>query len=233
MKQLHIGPGRDKLPGQWDTLDVRPGSTYEVELGKHRHLPIPTGTYDLIYMSHVIEHIPWWKTVAVLDDLNRILKVGGRLEVWTVDAYKVAQRLIDAEDNDEKWLPDNWRRFNRRGDPVLWCAGRLFAYGSHPGDPNWHKALFTKKHLARCFEEAGFDHYFLDRSCVRGHDHGWINLGICGIKTKASDSGPYIGQALGRDPEATPPVQGSIQPPSALPSAESHEASSDELLCLA
>jgi len=92
MRSLHIGPGRDKLPG-FETLDIRPGYDWQADASKD--LLFPTGTFDLIYCSHVIEHIPWWRTQSVLDGWHRILKPGGSLELWTVNAAKVARVLLE------------------------------------------------------------------------------------------------------------------------------------------
>jgi SAM-dependent methyltransferase len=184
MRSLHIGPGRDKLPG-FDTLDIRPG--YDIQADAAGPLPIANDTYDLIYASHIIEHIPWWKTVDTLKEWLRILKPGGSLEIWTVNAAKVARQLLENEDNFSNWIPDNWRRHNPGRNPYLWSAGRIFAYGEDAADPNWHKALFTPKHLSACLYEAGFSAGVeeLDRREVRGKDHGWINLGLRAVK--ASD----------------------------------------------
>jgi SAM-dependent methyltransferase len=178
MRQLHIGPGRDKLPG-FETLDIRPG------LADHtadaRVLPFPDQTFDLIYASHIIEHIPWYETDALLKEWLRVLTPGGSVEIWTVNGANVARLLLDAEDIGERFdwkSPDGWKRHGASDDPFKWCAGRLFAYGPD-GDPNWHKALFTPRYLKNCLLKAGFaDPRYLDRSKVRGKDHGWINLGM-------------------------------------------------------
>jgi len=198
VKQLHIGPGKDKLPG-FDTLDIRPG--YDIQADAAGPLPISDSTYDLIYASHVIEHIPWWKTIDTLKEWARILKPGGQLEIWTVNALKVANILVAAEEGmGFSQTPDRWTRYNPEKDIYKWCAGRLFAYGPVPGDPNWHKALFTPKHLRACFVNSGFTNVrVLERP--RGKDHGWINLGMCGTKT--SDSGPCTEPAASTVPPTT------------------------------
>lgn len=180
MRSLHIGPGRDKLPG-FDTLDIRPG--YDIQADAAGPLPLADNMYDLIYASHVIEHIPWWETINTLNEWHRILKPGGNLEIWTVDAAKVARVLLEYEDNGGQWIPDNWKRSNPERHPMMWCAGRIFAYGAEPADPNWHKALFTQRYLRKTLEDVGFiDTFVMDRSEVRGHDHGWINLGMRALK---------------------------------------------------
>lgn len=182
MKQLHIGPGRDKLPG-FDTLDIRPG--YDIQADAAGPLPIADNTYDLIYASHIIEHVPWWKTIDTLKEWNRILKPGGTCEIWTVNAAKVMRYALDCEDGfGEVWFPDNWKRNNPTRNPFLWAAGRIFAYGNDANDPNWHKAMFTPRHLRACCIDAGFPQTsWLDRQKVRGKDHGWVNLGIEARKT--------------------------------------------------
>lgn len=45
----------------------------------------------LLYASHVLEHIPWYKTEEVLREWVRVLKPGGVLEVWVPDRLKYAR----------------------------------------------------------------------------------------------------------------------------------------------
>ena len=185
MRSLEIGPGRKRIPG-FETVNViKTGVTDHV--ADARALPFEDGAFGLVYASHVIEHLPWYQTVDVLKEWRRVLAPGGALEVWTVDGYKVAKALVDYEDRPETWTqPDGWSRYGVDGNPYLWCAGRIFAYAQADGGDsvNWHRALFTPRHLMKCFEQAGFrDVRLMDRSEVRGADHGWINLGVRGVKS--------------------------------------------------
>jgi hypothetical protein len=48
---------------------------------------------------------------------------------------------------------------------------------------NWHRALFTRKHLFACLERAGLTNIrALLPHEVRGKSHGWVNLGATGVK---------------------------------------------------
>lgn len=179
-RRLVIGPGRkDKLPG-FETLDIHPGPGID-HVADARSLPFPDNSFDLIYASHIIEHVPWYDTVKLLAEWNRVLKPDvGALEVWTVNALKVARELLDIEEGFWK-NPDGWKRKNKANNPYLWCAGRIFAYERDSNPAMWHKALFTPKHLTACFKEAGFVNVGrLEKP--RGKDHGFINLGVGGFK---------------------------------------------------
>lgn len=183
-RALEIGPGKKRIRG-FETVNVVKTPTTD-HVADARTLPFADASFDLIYASHIIEHLPWYQTDDALREWARVLKPGGSLEVWTVDAYKVARLLVAYEDTGEKVKPDDWTRHGVDRDPYLWCAGRVFAYGNGEGDssPNWHRALFTPKHLMACFERAGFTGIRrMTRAEVRGRDHGWVNLGVCGTKS--------------------------------------------------
>lgn len=52
-----------------------------------------------------------------------------------------------------------------------------------PVHPNWHLALFSPRYLAKAMGQAGFVKLEpLASNRVRGHHHGWINLGMSGQK---------------------------------------------------
>jgi len=184
---LEIGPGNSRLPG-FETLDIIGGRNVDYVYDAGKPLPFEDNTFDLVYASHVLEHIPWYKVEEVVKEWVRILKPGGVLEVWVPDGLKICKALVDYELTGikEAMERDGWYRFNSEKSLYIWVNGRIFSYGDGTGNPchpNWHRALFTARYLKECFERAGLVNVReLDRSEVRGYDHGWINLGIRGRK---------------------------------------------------
>jgi hypothetical protein len=77
-----------------------------------------------------------------------------------------------------------WNREKTNGDTYKFLTGRILSYpGNGEYDSNLHRSIITPKYLIRCFVEAGLKNVrLMDRSEVRGYDHGWINLGVKGIK---------------------------------------------------
>jgi hypothetical protein len=116
--------------------------------------------------------------------MGRVLVPGGQLEVWTPNALKIAKAFVQAEETgSEEFHQDGWWRFNSERDPCRWMSGRTFSYGDGSGrsHPNWHRSLFSPRYLIRLFKKAGLvEAHEMDRSEVRGYDHGWINLGVRG-----------------------------------------------------
>jgi predicted SAM-dependent methyltransferase len=124
-------------------------------------------------MSHILEHVPWFDTVATLREVLRILKPGGEVEIWVPDFAKIAKAYL------EKRPGDTWFKFNPKKDYMTWINGRTFTYG--PGDENWHRAVFDEAFLKRQLREAGFC-YTKRLVRPRGYDHGAINLGVAATK---------------------------------------------------
>ncbi len=164
---LEIGNNGRRMDG-WKTMDiVNHGETdYVADLEKG--IPLEDGGCQTVYLSHVLEHIPWFKTVDVLKEIYRVLEKGGWIEVHVPDAGKVfTGALMNSNGKDDWWHenPDH--------DINLWVNGRIFSYGP---DENWHKALFTGPHLIACLKKAGFAK---PAPCTPRYDaHGWINLGL-------------------------------------------------------
>ena len=185
-RRLEIGPGSGRIQG-FETLNIVGGRNVDYVWNAERRLPFRTGTFSIIYASHILEHVPWFRTEHVLKEWVRVLAPGGRLELWVPDGLKICKAFVEAESNDSQdFQQDGWYRFNERKDPCAWASGRIFSYGDGSGyrnHPNWHLAIFSPRYLEEALKRAGCSHVErLDRSQVRGHDHGWINLGVCGIK---------------------------------------------------
>lgn len=173
MKKLEIGAMRVKIDNSWENLDIAPSPIVDIVADISKPLPIEENTYDLIYMSHVLEHIPWYDTVKVLKELCRILKPNGVLEVCVPDFKKIVGVY------HKQKIPDGWYMFNPNKDFMAWINGRLYAY--YRGEQNWHHAAFDENHLYNCLREAGFsDIGIIEKPRTQGH--GWVNLGMSGRK---------------------------------------------------
>ena len=184
MRCLEIGPGPSKIGLEWVTVDCRcraggplGGPRDKIATWGQDALPFEDASFDLVYVSHVLEHVPWFRAKFAAAEAFRVLAPGGALEVWVPDfeyLVKCYQRGM---------CGDDWRKHNENDDPMTWLNGRLFTYGGPEGlgDPNWHRAAYDWNNLFKLLKSAGFAG--IARLCKpRGHDHGPINLGMTGRK---------------------------------------------------
>lgn len=183
---LEIGPGGQGIKG-FETLDITPGKFVNYVLDCSKALPFKDGTFDIIYASHVLEHVPWYLVEQTLDEWVRILKPSGHLEIWVPDGLKICKAFVDAEANGDNYIElDGWYKFNPEKDPCIWAAGRIFTYGDGlgtPTSPNWHKAIFSMRYLKSIMRRTGLTEVEeMAKEEIRSSDHGWINLGVKGKK---------------------------------------------------
>ena len=185
-RRLEIGPGPKRIKG-FETLSCMYWPHVDYVCDATHRLPFSDNTFSLLYASHVLEHVAWYQTVDVLREWVRVLRPGGSLEIWVPDGLKVCRAFVEAEEGGcDPFQNDPWTRFNEEREPCKWASGRIFTYGDGTGrtdDPNWHRALFSPRYLRKVMEQAGLvDVAEMDRTQVRGHDHGWLNLGMRGMK---------------------------------------------------
>lgn len=185
-RKIEIGPGVVRIP-EFETLNVVWTPLTDYVLDASKALPFKSGTFELVYASHILEHIPWYHVESILAEWIRILKPNGALEVWVPDGLKICKAWVDAELNGDNYTNlDGWWRFNESKDACRWASGRIFSYGDGAGTRghfNWHSAVFSFRYLSEVFARNGLtDIRPLSTNELRGYDHGWINLGIKGIK---------------------------------------------------
>jgi ubiquinone/menaquinone biosynthesis C-methylase UbiE len=181
VRRLEIGPNKARLPG-FETLDAVPGSLVD-HVADCRKLPFPDASFDLVYASHVIEHVEWYDVEATIAEWARVLRPGGWLEVHTVDAYRILKDWVALEETGEWAGPDPvWRSNITRHDPYLFAVGRVMNWPKDGNIHQLHRALISPKFLRQCFERAGLvDLAELTREDARGTRHSaYINLGLKG-----------------------------------------------------
>jgi SAM-dependent methyltransferase len=185
LRKLEIGPGFKRISG-FETLNIFGGLNVDYVYDASRKLPFRSNTFEVIYASHILEHIPWYKTKKVIKEWVRTLKPGGSLEIWVPDGLKICKAFIDYELNQKNIKTDNWYKFNSNRNPCIWANSRIFSYGdgsNNRGHPNWHKSLLSYRYICDVFYECGLEKISkMSKSEIRGYDHGWINLGVRGIK---------------------------------------------------
>ena len=177
MRVLEIGPTKGKRQMKsWKTLNCRAGKQIDYVRDITRPL-VGVPKFDLVYMSHVLEHIPWWMSVSTLSNIRAVIVSGGSIEIWVPDFAKMVEMYLHPD-----MTRDKFRQRNPKGNVYLWLAGRIFAGTTQ--QPHiytkisvWHKSLWDEKHLSETLIEAGYKNpQRLEKP--RGYNHGWINLGV-------------------------------------------------------
>lgn len=73
--KLNIGAGNTYLPG-FVNIDISPRAEVSIDIG-NTPLPFDTGSVDLVFSYHTLEHIPDY--LFALTEIHRVLKHGGVL----------------------------------------------------------------------------------------------------------------------------------------------------------
>lgn len=81
--QLDIGAGDSQRPG-WVTLDITDNCDLFWDL--RRGIPFPDNSVDVIYSSHLLEHMSYRDGLSLLREALRVLKPGGVVSVCVPNA---------------------------------------------------------------------------------------------------------------------------------------------------
>lgn len=121
--RLNIGCGATYAEG-WVNVDISPEVTADVHADATA-LPLGDNQAEMIYLGHMLEHVPLDQVGQVLKEAWRLLEPGGFICVVGPDLDKV----------------------DRTHDPELWDG---LAYGGHNGRTDqwtWHKWGCTARRL--------------------------------------------------------------------------------------
>ena len=135
--RLHIGCGDIASP-EFVNVDARPKP--------HIHLvtkdlfdlrAVPNDAASLVYMCHVLEHVPYALLMSVLREMRRVLMPGGTLRLSVPD-FELILDIYAAEKRDPTSILG----------PLM--GGQDYAF-------NFHYNVFTQASLASALEKAGFE----------------------------------------------------------------------------
>ena len=135
---LNIGCGNDKRDNciNLDTRkEVEPDVVWNIE---QIPFPFPDNYFDEIIAKDIIEHLPFAKIRAVLKELHRILKPGGKIYIQVPDLEAIFYKIILGIYRDDFEVISYW------------------VYGGQDYDYNFHKTGFTITALKKILQLQGF-----------------------------------------------------------------------------
>lgn len=133
---LHIGCGEINSP-EFINLDARPMPHVHIVSKNIFQLGlIPDASLDMIYMSHVLEHVPRAQVLQVIKEMGRVLKADGLLRISVPDFDHIVHIYV-ASGNEISSIA-----------PAL-MGGQDYAF-------NFHYSIFNRNHLAGLLEKGGF-----------------------------------------------------------------------------
>jgi predicted SAM-dependent methyltransferase len=108
---LNLGCG-DIFHPAWKNIDIQSQSEHVQACDLRRGLPFGSETFDVVYHSHVFEHLRPSETSPFLTEIKRVLKQGGIMRVVVPDLERIVQiyleKLKSAEEggttSDYDWM---------------------------------------------------------------------------------------------------------------------------------
>ncbi|MHC4655650.1 MAG: class I SAM-dependent methyltransferase [Planctomycetota bacterium] len=133
---VHIGCGKTNSP-EFINVDARPLAHIHIVTDDITSLPdFNTGTVDLVYMCHILEHIKRNDLKRVLSEMKRVLKDGGILRLSVPDLDKLIA-VYDASGKD-----------------INAISYQLMGGQDH--EYNIHYSVFNYQRLSELLKEVGF-----------------------------------------------------------------------------
>ena len=137
--KLELGSGDKKGLNGFTTVDM---GDADIKWDLKNGIPLKDNSVDLIYSSHLLEHIPFKELILFLNECRRVLKKNGVFSVCVPNA----RNYINAYMKGETFKVNNWINTGSKLDQVNYMA---YMDGHH-------KYLFDEENLIKTLLSAGF-----------------------------------------------------------------------------
>ena len=95
MTYLNLGCGRRTHPA-WTNLDFTPAAPEVRAWDLRKGIPFPDSSVDVVYHSHLLEHLPHQEGAFLIREGYRVLRPGGVLRIVVPDLEGIARAYLDA-----------------------------------------------------------------------------------------------------------------------------------------
>ena len=113
MRVLEIGGGPNprSIQDNWKRKDV---TVLDAQLLEYtdiqhavtvdNHLPFDDETFDVVFSSHILEHLPYWAEYHIMSDWVRVLKSGGAIHTIVPSWEWVAKEVLKPPEKRSRGL---------------------------------------------------------------------------------------------------------------------------------
>ena len=117
------------------------------------------GSVDVVYASHLFEHLTLKSADLFLKESYRCLKPGGVIRLVVPDLHKICKKYLDEYEGGKEdptefimWAI-NMHREGQYGNDISWLKKMILEW---QGYPHQHKYMYDDKSLSKKIEENGF-----------------------------------------------------------------------------
>lgn len=137
--RLNVGCGTHYADGWVNTDAVESTDTHPDVRATGHDFPFTTGTFEQVYLGHVLEHVPWPDVEAFLTEVRRVLQPGGRVLATGPDVFRMLHEwdagreswelcidTLEHQDRQSDYWPEavhKWNCHETRLAAVLTAAG--------------------------------------------------------------------------------------------------------------
>ncbi len=146
---LNLGCGTHFHPA-WCNLDLVSDDAAVQEHDIRQRLPFPSGTFDAVYHSHVLEHLTPAQGEQLIQECYRVLSPGGILRIVVPDLERIAQIYLQTlgqawQGNKQAEENYEWMKLELLDQMVRHQSGGMMGpYMVNPGKSN---ADFVKSRI--------------------------------------------------------------------------------------
>jgi hypothetical protein len=98
--KINLGASRNWVKEGWVVLDHKLENSTSLRIkGDISKIDLQDRTCDLVFVSHVLEHVPHIKIQAVFAEINRIMKIGSGIRILVPDLRKIASAYVNNDLN--------------------------------------------------------------------------------------------------------------------------------------
>ena len=152
--KLNLGSFTTQFHHGWQNIDVHDLAGWSAQNGYKylRHdirggLPFPTAGVDLIFSSHMLEHLTYDEGRRVLSECRRVLKPGGAMRILVPDAKQLMLCWYDGNPHELSYYDE----INDQCAAAPTSTAKLWAL-LHEG----HASCYDAETLLKVLEETGF-----------------------------------------------------------------------------
>ena len=175
MKKIKLNLGASPIWScdGWHTLDHKLTENIDNAIaGDAADINLPDESCEVVFCSHVFEHIPHIKLPLVLSEINRVLVKGGILRLLTPDLEKIANAYVNKDQ-------DFWDKFCQEDENIrtdLGFGGRFANSFVSPGQDT----VLLNRNLDQFI--SGYAHLY-------NYDYEMMSilLSECGFKSRKAD----------------------------------------------